>query len=198
MYFCHPLYKERCLSGRKGRFAKPLYGLKPVPRVRIPPSPLKTITFCSGCSVARLSRLVWDQEVASSNLAIPTITHQSHNLWLVLFFGDASLLERAEKQNQPGCVAALMRKQKWVIRLLQNKIIKNNLAIPTITHQSHNLWLVLFFGDASLLERAEKQNQPGYLAALMRKQKWVILLDRMKKGRSNNFENYIAANCTFC
>jgi hypothetical protein len=29
----------RCLSGRKGRFAKPLYGLKPVPRVRIPPSP---------------------------------------------------------------------------------------------------------------------------------------------------------------
>jgi hypothetical protein len=26
----------------------------------------------SGCSVARLSRLVWDQEVASSNLAIPT------------------------------------------------------------------------------------------------------------------------------
>lgn len=26
----------------------------------------------SGCSVVRSSRLVWDQEVASSNLAIPT------------------------------------------------------------------------------------------------------------------------------
>jgi hypothetical protein len=26
----------------------------------------------SGCSVARLSRLVWDQKVASSNLATPT------------------------------------------------------------------------------------------------------------------------------
>ena len=31
---------ERCLSGRKGRFAKPLYELKLVSRVRIPPSPL--------------------------------------------------------------------------------------------------------------------------------------------------------------
>ena len=30
---------ERCLSGRKGRFAKPLYELKLVSRVRIPPSP---------------------------------------------------------------------------------------------------------------------------------------------------------------
>ncbi len=40
--FLHPsIEKERCLSGRKGRFAKPLYGLKPVPRVRIPPSPPK-------------------------------------------------------------------------------------------------------------------------------------------------------------
>ena len=29
----------RWLSGRKRRFAKPLYGLKPVPRVRIPASP---------------------------------------------------------------------------------------------------------------------------------------------------------------
>ena len=27
---------------------------------------------CSGCSVARLSRLLWEQEVASSNLATPT------------------------------------------------------------------------------------------------------------------------------
>jgi hypothetical protein len=34
---------ERCLSGRKGRFAKPLYELKLVPRVRIPPSPLKSV-----------------------------------------------------------------------------------------------------------------------------------------------------------
>ncbi len=43
-YFCNPgndsgVLLERCLSGRKGRFAKPLYGLKSVPRVRIPPSP---------------------------------------------------------------------------------------------------------------------------------------------------------------
>ena len=30
---------ERCLSGLKRRFAKPLYGGNPVPRVRIPPSP---------------------------------------------------------------------------------------------------------------------------------------------------------------
>src|SRR6266849_2063061 len=30
---------ERWQSGRMRRFAKPLYGLKPVPGVRIPPSP---------------------------------------------------------------------------------------------------------------------------------------------------------------
>lgn len=30
---------ESCPSGRRGRFAKPLYGIKPVPRVRIPHSP---------------------------------------------------------------------------------------------------------------------------------------------------------------
>ena len=30
---------ERWLRGRKRRFAKPLYGLIPVSRVRIPPSP---------------------------------------------------------------------------------------------------------------------------------------------------------------
>src|SRR5437762_6986327 len=29
--------EERCQSGLMGRFAKPLYGLKPVPGVRIPP-----------------------------------------------------------------------------------------------------------------------------------------------------------------
>ena len=37
--FAVPSETERCLSGRKGRFAKPLYELKLVPRVRIPPSP---------------------------------------------------------------------------------------------------------------------------------------------------------------
>ena len=39
--FAVPSETERCLSGRKGRFAKPLYELKLVPRVRIPPSPQK-------------------------------------------------------------------------------------------------------------------------------------------------------------
>ena len=38
---------ERCLSGRKGRFAKPLYELKLVSRVRIPPSPQINIKWCS-------------------------------------------------------------------------------------------------------------------------------------------------------
>jgi hypothetical protein len=67
-----------------------------VPWVRIPLSPQKVLIIyyiipnrqgacikakwynislsSSGCSVARLSRLVWDQEVASSNLAIPTLS----------------------------------------------------------------------------------------------------------------------------
>ena len=36
------------------------------------PSLSAEVTFFSGCSVARLSRLLWEQEVASSNLATPT------------------------------------------------------------------------------------------------------------------------------
>src|SRR5215471_7655571 len=35
---------ERWQSGRMRRFAKPLYGLTPVPRVRIPPSPPDVLT----------------------------------------------------------------------------------------------------------------------------------------------------------
>ena len=55
-----------------------------VPRVRIPPSP--QITFlviakaelvvkilCTGYSVVRLARLLWEQEVAGSNPATPTL-----------------------------------------------------------------------------------------------------------------------------
>ena len=34
---------ERWQSGRMRRFAKPLYGLTPVPRVRIPPSPPRSL-----------------------------------------------------------------------------------------------------------------------------------------------------------
>ena len=36
---CSSATPERWQSGRMRRFAKPLYGLTPVPRVRIPPSP---------------------------------------------------------------------------------------------------------------------------------------------------------------
>ena len=36
---CYSAAPERWQSGRMRRFAKPLYGLTPVPRVRIPPSP---------------------------------------------------------------------------------------------------------------------------------------------------------------
>jgi hypothetical protein len=57
--------------------------------------------FISGCSVARLSRLVWDEEVAGSNPATPTKTLNiykifrvflcSHQYLLVLFFFCAKL-----------------------------------------------------------------------------------------------------------
>ena len=33
---------------------------------------LQTVSILSGCSVARLSRLLWEQKVVSSNLTIPT------------------------------------------------------------------------------------------------------------------------------
>ena len=40
----------------------------------------------SGCSVARLSRLVWDQEVASSNLATPTSSIHKPNFFGFFYF----------------------------------------------------------------------------------------------------------------
>nr|AOE06133.1 hypothetical protein [uncultured bacterium] len=46
-----------------------------VARVRVPVSPQNIfIKYTSGCSVARSSRLLWEQEVAGSNPATPTIT----------------------------------------------------------------------------------------------------------------------------
>src|SRR5690606_21352308 len=45
----------------------------------------------SGCSVARLSRLLWEQEVASSNLATPTqlMGVLRHRRWTFLVFRSA-------------------------------------------------------------------------------------------------------------
>ena len=62
-----------------------------VPRVRIPPSPRKVwegsqaFLKGSGRSVARLSRLLWEQEVASSNLAAPTGKQKPHQKWCGFF-----------------------------------------------------------------------------------------------------------------
>jgi hypothetical protein len=52
----------------------------------------------SGCSVVRSSRLVWDQEVASSNLAIPTI-FQNPLLERVLFLPSSMIRRRSLKIN---------------------------------------------------------------------------------------------------
>jgi hypothetical protein len=60
---------ESCLRGRKDMFAKHAYGKLYQGFESL------TLRICSfsGCSVARSSRLVWDQEVAGSNPATPTI-----------------------------------------------------------------------------------------------------------------------------
>lgn len=87
---------ERCLSGRKERFAKSSYleigtqGSNPCLSARVcvrwqisykQGSLLPVVSLfstkveihsLSGCSVARLSRRVWDAEVAGSNPATPT------------------------------------------------------------------------------------------------------------------------------
>src|SRR5208283_1766730 len=44
---------ERWQSGRMRRFAKPLYGLTPVPRVRIPPSPPRSLDCREGPLASR-------------------------------------------------------------------------------------------------------------------------------------------------
>ena len=66
---------ESCLSGRKDMFAKHAYGKLYQGFESLTLRFLQFI-FCnddhSGCSVARLSRLLWEQEVAGSNPATPT------------------------------------------------------------------------------------------------------------------------------
>jgi hypothetical protein len=58
---------ESCLRGRKDMFAKHAYG-----KLYQGFESLTLRFLISGCSVARSSRLVWDQEVAGSNPATPT------------------------------------------------------------------------------------------------------------------------------
>ena len=59
---------ESCLSGRKDLFAKQAYGEL---YQGFESLTLRFLSF-SGCSVARLSRLLWEQEAAGSNPATPT------------------------------------------------------------------------------------------------------------------------------
>ncbi len=58
---------ESCLSGRKDMFAKHAYG-----KLYQGFESLTLRITLSGCSVARLSRLLWEQEAAGSNPATPT------------------------------------------------------------------------------------------------------------------------------
>jgi hypothetical protein len=55
-------------------------------------------TFFSGCSVARLSRLLWEQEVAGSNPATPTRKMPTNLNWFVGF----SFAPRAELYSSKG------------------------------------------------------------------------------------------------
>ena len=61
------LSKESCLRGRKDMFAKHAYG-----KLYQGFESLTLRFYFSGCSVARLSRLLWEQEAAGSNPATPT------------------------------------------------------------------------------------------------------------------------------
>lgn len=64
----------------------------------------------SGCSVARLSRLLWEQEVAGSNPATPTTTHKGPSKLKGPFSFD-------------GCKLALSGRQTHYL-LSQNRIVK--------------------------------------------------------------------------
>ena len=59
--------------------------------VRVPVSPH------SGCSVARLSRLLWEQEVAGSNPATPTTKILSTNVGGIFYFFVFELAQKDKK-----------------------------------------------------------------------------------------------------
>ena len=62
------------------------------------PSLSAEVTFFSGCSVARLSRLLWEQEVAGSNPATPTRKKPTNQFRFVGF----SFAPRAELYSSKG------------------------------------------------------------------------------------------------
>ena len=45
----------------------------------------------SGCSVAWLARLIWDQEVAGSNPVTPTFSHTMMTLQVIVYGGCSSV-----------------------------------------------------------------------------------------------------------
>src|SRR3954463_7055087 len=66
---------ERWQSGRMRRFAKPLYGLTPVPRVRIPPSPPVFDPHCpfdQTCIIPRMRGTLWSTTALGLLLLIST------------------------------------------------------------------------------------------------------------------------------
>ena len=91
----------RCLRGRKERFAKPSYGLNCTEGSN--PSLTAANRFTStGRSVARLSRLLWEQEVASSNLAAPTYNPSMFSEGFFVYVYRVSRLENGKVASSPA------------------------------------------------------------------------------------------------
>src|SRR5690242_11553383 len=135
------LKEERCLSGRKERFAKSSYGLN----CTVGSNPtlsanLFYIRGSSGRSVARSSRHIWDVEVASSNLAAPT-TFIKAVFFRRLFYFDHRVPMRIGKVASSNLAApTTIIKAVFFRRLFYfdhrvpmriGKVASSNLAAPT-------------------------------------------------------------------
>ena len=101
----------------------------------------------SGCSVARSSRLVWDQEVASSNLATPTDKSFLHCRRDFLF---TEISELAQDISVKQKIPASPEAEGFCLNQTPKKITEGNLAIFIeiifmITEVDHEILIKIFF-----------------------------------------------------
>ncbi len=113
----------------------------------------------SGCSVARLSRRVWDAEVAGSNPATPTKkskTRLCFSFERLIFYYSGLRVKQVilppqrilfkGKQNTVNCMIFSVFHFKWYnLKPYINRLLRNNLELKVISNLISNPKLCLIF-----------------------------------------------------